>query len=201
MNKFRLLVYFILLSLSSCSSLFLQKALFGVRNPKVKSEMEIKSFLTKNDFDTNNLYFLDPMAYVALVGKDSKYFATWEVFNQNGELVIPENDSTYQCIANIEYFIQNFNLNSCKVDSSRNLENDLTHHFLNSKRLKQTDENHKLFLVLYWSTFMGKYSTDILGLESIAIQSEAKFTTYKVNMDLRTDIDDFEINLKKEKSP
>ncbi len=154
-------------------------------------------FLQKNEFDTSNVYLLKPVAYVDLAETSSKYFATWELFNHKGVLLVPRHDSVNSCISNIEYFIQYIENNSYKEDTIRNLQKDLFQQFTNTNILNNTKmEEQNYTLVLYWTVFMGKYSKDILSLEHFANLSESKISVIKVNMDLREDIDDFSINLK-----
>lgn len=62
---------------TGCSSMFLQKVLFGVKEPKVITKDEMVSYLKKNNYSTENIYLLNPKAYVELAEKSSKYFSTW----------------------------------------------------------------------------------------------------------------------------
>lgn len=156
----------------------------------------MKGFLVQHDFDTNHVALLKPDAYKELTNISSKYFSTWEVYNSNGELLIPNNDSTNSCIGNIEYFVKYFNENSCRVDTTRTLREDIISKLINPEKFEKFEFSDNYTLVLYWSTFMGKYSQDILNLEKIANLSESRFSVIKVNMDLREDIKDFTISLK-----
>jgi hypothetical protein len=103
----------------------MQKVLFGVRNPKNKSKMEMTRFLQKNEFDTSNIYLLKPSAYIDLAETNNKYFSTWELFNHKGDLLVPGYDSINSCISNIAYFIQYFENSSYKQDTIRTLQKDL----------------------------------------------------------------------------
>jgi hypothetical protein len=118
------------------------------------------------------------------------------VYNYDGKLLLPNNDSTSNCIGNVEYFLKYFDGNACRVDTTRFLETDVISNLVNTEILERSKLSEEYTLVLYWSTFMGKYSQDILNLEEIATFSQSKFFVIKVNMDLREDIDDFTINLK-----
>lgn len=176
---------------SSCSLLITQKLFLGVRNPKNKTEAEIRKFIRKND-GIDSTITLNKAGYLAKVTRSSAYLSTWELYDKNGFLLIPIDSNINFCNSYTQAFIKNIHPTNYLTDSTTNIYNDsiLTSSLTNlsgkNKLSFSLDTTAQYHLLIYWSTFMGKYSSDLFKLEKLASNNRsATFSTTKINMDLK----------------
>lgn len=190
MKKAQILL-FSLLTLSGCGLLITQKILLGVSKPKVQSVEKIQKFLTKNtEFDST--YTLNKESFISKIKSSSNYFATWELYDDYGNQLIPQDSNVHNCNGYTQSFFKNLQNKNYDTDLKKNIFNDtlfcsgftlLNGNYYDFLKIKRSD----YLLVIYWSTFMGKYSTDLFNLEKLAKNNNnIQISTVKINMDFKT---------------
>lgn len=186
-----LLIFSVILISTGCNLMIAQRVFFGVRKAKPKSKHEIIRFLEKNSFNIST-HGLTTNAYNYQIAKSSSYFSTWELWNKDGYKVEPTNEAIKSCSGTQELFITTLkNDSSHYIDSTKNIFKDtilivgLSNLDGKTSKIKKKIEADFL-LVIYWSTFMGKYSKQVLELEnSIKNNKNINAEIIKVNMDYR----------------
>src|SRR5690554_6345687 len=193
--KKKLIVFSLLFLFSSCSSLFMQKFLFNVRNPKSYSTKLITDFYEKHNIDTidNNIYAFTPTQYEERLkmNKKSNPFVQWSLYDKHGDRIKADSTSVV-CYGNLILFLSSLNDSTVYLkDSALNirsisyLNKGLTT-YNNDSIIKMIDtKNYDFTLILYWSKFMGKHSIDNLNLERHFLKndSELRLQVIKINMD------------------
>lgn len=178
--------------LSSCKVPLHYRILFGIKNSKPKTEQQLLNFIKKNNYSVENHYGLatEPFSYKAQLAGTP----TWFLYNKNGFRVLPKDSLVATCSGRIAYFLENFVKDSLfVVDYSSNLKKDSLYTSgllkLNGTTSVKMDEQLSDYtLIIYWSTFMGSYSKQMLLLEQNFDKAKCtglKFRTYKINMDVR----------------
>lgn len=189
--------------LSSCRLMLSQRILFGVKKPKVQEISEIQKFITRKG-QLNSTLSLDKSSFINKISTSSSYFSKWELFDRNGNIIIPLDTNINHCNGYTINFFQSLQDKNYIVDKQNNLFNDtillngLTH--LNGEKYSFPEKNKTDYiLVIYWATFMGKYSTDLLNLEKIAMKNPlVSVSSIIINMDFKKyyGISNSEINIK-----
>lgn len=194
---------FFLVLLCGCSLMLSQRILFGVKKPKVKEISEIQKFIIRKS-QIDSTLSLNKSSFTHKIFISSTYFSKWELFDRNGNLIIPLDTNVKHCNGYTHNFFQNLQDKNFEIDKQINFHQDtlllngLT--YLNGREyLFQKKNDTDYLLVIYWSTFMGKYSTDLLNLEKIAKNnSSVSIETLVINMDFKKyyGISNSEINIK-----
>ena len=183
-------VLILILILSSCGLLITQKVLLGVRKPTIQSTDKILKFLAKNTHLASTMT-LSKVEFLHKITQSSNYFAKWEIFDKNGNILIPTDSNIRNCNGYTHSFFKNLPNSKYSVDTSRNIfldstiTNGLTQLNRTKAEIEKSDKND-YYLVIYWSTFMGKYSSDLFELEKIARNNKLiSISTLKINMDFK----------------
>lgn len=183
-----------LLVLSSCSQLLLQKALFGIRNPKFINKNELVDFLQKHDLSLNQHYGLTSKSFKEKIdtSKYSNPFVYSKLYNKKGNRVLLDSASRF-CYGNLRTTLEN--LKDTTFFSVKESENINTNKFLKEGLADLNGQKTKLpntelfdyILVIYWSTFVGKHSVNELTLENHVLKNKPglDILVLKINMDFR----------------
>lgn len=176
--------------LSSCGLLITQKLILGVRSPKVQTTTKIQNFLKKNNSIDSTLT-LTKKSFIHKISQSSNYFSKWELFDKNGYKLIPIDSNVKSCNGYTHSFFKNLPNSKYSVDTSNCIFLDSTiikHLTLLNRTQAEIEKSEKFdyYLVIYWSTFMGKYSSDLFNLEKIAQNNtNTLISTIKINMDFK----------------
>lgn len=203
--KLKITLVLLLIILHSCASMFSQKLLLGVRNPKVQSEKKISKFIAKHA-ESDQRYYFKREYFLAKIEQSSSYFAEWELYNKDGFRVISLDSNVRNCNGYTQSFLKNFPNSPHAIDSTSNIfQNTLiTNGIIN---YFETPVNPLLrdtsiyFIVLYFATFMGKYASDVLHLEQFATDNRlVSIQPIRINMDFREEYgitnDDLQVGMK-----
>lgn len=191
---FFLAIIFVLIALFSCKAVVYRVA-FGVKKPSEKRTFHVLKFLDKHDYNKENLYGLNSDSYYSKIknANSAGVFASDRLYDSNGILVYPSDSSVRDCYGTIGDFYKGLtNSNSYFVDSSVSIYHDtvLTRGLVNLKgspqRMFET-KDYDFTLVIYWSTFMGRISRNVLDFESNikTFNPSLKVQVVKINMDYR----------------
>ena len=185
---------FLLLLLSSittsCGLMITQRIFFGVKKPKVQTTNNIQNFIRKNN-GVESTFSLDKESFLLRISNSSKYFAKWELYNVDGYSIIPLDSNINHCNSNTYSFFNNFQHKNYYIDSTVNINTDTVLvnglKLLNGEGLEfQAIEKADYLLVIYWASFMGKYSSDLFELERVATNNAlVNINTIKINMDFK----------------
>jgi hypothetical protein len=162
---------FVLLSFlffCSCSSLFLQKTLFGVKNPKFISKEKVVDFLNKHNFNSTNLYGISSSGYIEAISNNRYILANIKLFNEEG-CQIESDSTTMSCYGTIADFLSDLSNSNKTISTNKNFDNQVLINKITTLDGNPTSrlstQGYDYTLVIFWASFMGKHSIDVLELE------------------------------------
>lgn len=188
--KSKLIPVLLLFLFSSCGLLITQKVLLGVRNPKNQTTQKIQKFITKNK-GLDSTLTLTKESFISKISQSNSSFAQWEMYDKQGNRIIPLDSNIRNCNGYTHLFFKGLPNSQYSIDTNRNIFSDsiittgLTQLNGTKAEIKQR-ENYDYYLVIYWATFMGKYSSDLFNLEKTARNNQlTSISTLKINMDFK----------------
>lgn len=180
----------LILLMNSCGLLITQKILLGVKKPNVQSKQNIEKFLSRNK-SLDSTITLNKESFLHKIAQSSNYFSKWELFDKNGNRIIPFDTNIRYCNGYTHSFFKELPNSQYSLDTMGNLFLDT----VLTKGLTKLDrtrfefiksEKSDYYLIIYWATFMGKYSSDLFELEKIARNNKLiSISTLKINMDFK----------------
>ncbi|WP_299206480.1 hypothetical protein [Brumimicrobium sp.] len=189
-------IILMLLFLSSCK-LVVHRVIYNSRIfPNYASDKKIDKFYDKHAVTKTNYITLSEPNFVKKIKEPGWAFESWNLYNTDGFKVRRKGDSL-SCIVSDHNFLKEFDLNTMGfIDSTNHLSNDTIAYskiFGDDINLLTSEKAYNDFdftLILYWSSWRGRYSSQILKLEEIFVLNhpELKIQVIKINMDFRKEM-------------
>jgi len=189
------------IALSGCK-LIIYKVYFKAKLvPKYTSEKKINKYYKKHADTQDNLVLLSDSSFVEKIEEPGWAFESWNLYNRSGQRLRRGSDSL-ACFGSDSRFLKDFNIENAIIDSGKNLSLD---YFTNQKlynpsignRIEiDTVSEYDYTLLLYWSTWRGRFSEDILELEKAFVLNnpQLRIRVLKVNMDFREEMENTWVN-------
>lgn len=184
---------------NSCT--FLVKTYLGVHKPKKISEKQIKRFLDKNDNSLQSCYILDSAGYNSFLETfENDFWSSYKVYDKDGFEIHAIDTSVNSCIGNIYDYIRYLNdttnlFNLGKRDALSNP--DFTQHLTNLEDKTKIQvinfQKKKFTVVVFWASFMGKYSKQLLNLEKACAKNQNGVQFISINTDIRKEWTSFDM--------
>lgn len=183
----------VVLTLASSCRLVLYKVYYNAKLiPNWASEKRINKFYDRHAVSNDDFIMLSTSNLIKKLEEPGWGFENWDLFNSSGYRVRRKGDSL-SCIASDYTFLQNISKGGYTVDTAFHIANDtIINDHLSADYPYSTYKDYDYTLVLYWSSWRGRYSKNILKLEKALVLNNPhlRLRVVKVNMDFRKEMKD-----------
>ena len=195
--------YIVLFIILSSCKLFVHRIVYNSRLlPNYASDKKINKFYEKHAITKSKFISFSDSNFVKKIEEPGWAFEGWELYNIEG-FQIRRSGDTLMCISTDGNFLKDFEIETMGyIYKSSNLLTDtlifskMYGSEENALNLKNMYDQFDYTLILYWSSWRGRYSSHILNLEKkfVLNNPELRIQVIKVNMDFRKDMKNTGIN-------
>jgi len=180
------LITLALLSLSSCKLIMIKAVKKAKIFPTYASEKQINKFYDKYASTQTEFITLSDTNLVKKIQEPGWSFDKWELYDQEGFRVNQTHADSITCRGSSYTFLKDFSEMEKVQDTSQHLAQDTIIY----NHIKQDYKNFDYTLIIYWSSWRGKFSGEILDFEKQFVLSnpELRIQVLKVNMDFREEM-------------
>lgn len=188
--------------LSSCK-IFIHRVVYNSKLfPNYASEKKINKFYDKHSVTEKEYITFSDSNFVQKIKEPGWAFEGWQLYNTDGFRIRRLGDSL-KCIASDSRFFKEFEVETMGfIDSSHHLTNDTVLYqnvIIKSESITQSERTYQNFdytLIIYWSSWRGRYSSNIIKLEEhfVLNNPELRIQVIKVNMDFRKEMKERGLN-------
>lgn len=170
--------------------------------PNYATDKKINKFYDKHASTKSNFITFSDSNLVKKIKEPGWAFESWELYNTDGFQIRRKGDSL-NCIVSDYDFLREFELETMGyIDSTSHLSSDtiiFSKLYGSGDKLSAQEKAYSKFdytLILYWSSWRGRYSSHILELEKefVLNHPELRIQVIKVNMDFRKEMKNTGLN-------